>query len=229
MPRGIYQHKPHSEETKRKISMNLKRGFVNGRKPTSYWLGKKQTKGIVKKRVESRQKYLKEHPEYLQRFSQIMRENYHNGLVTVKGKHWKKTKEQIRKRSESLKGNKYALGKHWKLSEEDKKKMRERRLKQIFPFKDTSIEIKLQNWLKKQGIEFETHHPILGQPDIFIKPNICIFADGCYWHKCPQCGFGELRQRDLQITQELQKQGYMVFRLWEHEINNNEFEKISLT
>ena len=113
------------------------------------------------------------------------------------------------------------------VSEETKEKIRQARKNQRYSLKDTSIEIKLQNFLKEQKIEFETHYPILGQPDIFIKPNICIFADGCYWHKCPECGFGELRQRDKQITQELQKQGYTVIRIWEHEINNSQFSGLN--
>lgn len=59
----------------------------------------------------------------------------------------------------------------------------------------------------------------IGQPDIFIEPNICLFIDGCYWHKCPTCGFGNGRERDMFVTGELQKQGYVVIRLWEHEVN----------
>ena len=122
------------------------------------------------------------------------------------------TEETRKKMSKARLGIKY--------SKETIEKIRQARLKQIIPNKDTSIEIKLQNWLKKQNIEFETHYPILGQPDIFIKPNICIFADGCYWHKCEQCGFGHLVDRDKEITQELQEQGYLVIRIWEHDINS---------
>lgn len=110
-----------------------------------------------------------------------------------------------------------------KKSEKTRQKMSEARLKRVFPIKDTSIEVKLQNFLKEQHIEFSTHYPILGQPDIFIKPNICIFADGCYWHKCPECGFGHGKERDVMVTRELQKQGYVVIRMWEHEINDSSF------
>ena len=92
-------------------------------------------------------------------------------------------------------------------------------------YKNTSIEIKLQNLLKDNGIEFETNYPILGRPDIFIKPNIAIFADGCYWHKCPECGFKEgirkENETDQRVTRELQSRGYVVIRLWEHEIKAN--------
>ena len=51
----------------------------------------------------------------------------------------------------------------------------------------------LQNLLTVAKIKFETHRmyikqglTIHGQPDIFIKPNICIFADGNYWHANPK-------------------------------------------
>lgn len=88
-----------------------------------------------------------------------------------------------------------------------------KRLLQIFPVKDTSIEIKLQKALKNKGIEFETHKPIFGQPDIFIKPNICIFADGDYWHKIPKS-----IPRDKIVNVTLQLMGYKVLRFWEHDI-----------
>lgn len=102
------------------------------------------------------------------------------------------------------------------LSYERRKNMMERRLLQIFPTSDTSIEIKLQNILKHNDIRFEKHKPIFGQPDIFVEPNICIFADGDYWHNRPN-----QKERDLLVNQTLIEAGYKVFRFWEHEINNN--------
>ena len=66
-------------------------------------------------------------------------------------------------------------GNHY--SEEIREKIRLSRLGRHLPIKDTSIEIALQKALKERGIKFETHKTIFGQPDIFIKPNICIFAD----------------------------------------------------
>mgnify|MGYP001567046335 CR=1 FL=1 len=97
-----------------------------------------------------------------------------------------------------------------------------RKEKQKFPFTNTSIEIKIQQLLKNAGIEFETQYPVLGRPDIFIKPNICIFIDGCYWHKCSQCGYEDklITEKDQKITEQLQLQGYSVLRIWEHQIKN---------
>lgn len=105
-------------------------------------------------------------------------------------------------------------------SEEALKKIRQARMKQVIKNKETSIELKIQDLLRENGISFEKHYPILGQPDMFIKPNICIFADGCYWHRCSECGFDgvEKREKDDRITKDLQSQGYSVIRFWEHEI-----------
>ena len=101
---------------------------------------------------------------------------------------------------------------------------------QKYPFKNTFIELKLQNLLRENNIPFETHYPILGHPDIFIKPNICIFADGCYWHGCPKCKPGHnehKRLKDKRITKELQSQGYTVIRLWEHDIKKDKVEQLN--
>ena len=106
-------------------------------------------------------------------------------------------------------------------SEDTKAKMKITRARQVLPRQDTIIEVKLQKLLEENGIRFETHHSILGQPDIFIKPNIAIFADGCYWHKCSDCGYGDGREKDREVTDELTQRGYVVLRFWEHEINKN--------
>lgn len=89
----------------------------------------------------------------------------------------------------------------------------------MYPFINTSIELKVQSLLKESGIEFFTQYPIFGRPDIFIKPNIAIFCDGCYWHKCPQCGFGSGLERDKEVSEKLTEQGFKVIRLWEHQIS----------
>ena len=93
-------------------------------------------------------------------------------------------------------------------------KIKMARMKQIIPTRDTSIEVKMQNILKENNIEFEKHKAIVGQPDIFIKPNICIFCDGDYWHNRP-----ERKNRDKYVNRKLKEQGYNVLRFWEHTIN----------
>lgn len=119
-----------------------------------------------------------------------------------------------------------ALIKSYATNPERKEKLRRAMIKRVLPNKNTSIELKIQDLLRENNIYFETNYPILGRPDIFIKPNICIFADGCYWHKCRECGFGENSHRDKWVTEELQKQNYIVIRIWEHEIRSNLFNKL---
>ena len=83
-------------------------------------------------------------------------------------------------------------------------------------YSNTSIEIKMQNVLKQQQIDFQLQKAIIGIPDIFIEPNICIFCDGDYWHNRPGA-----QERDEYVNETLKEQGYKVLRFWEHEIHNS--------
>ena len=93
------------------------------------------------------------------------------------------------------------------------------RAKQICPLKDTSIEVKIQNFLKQLGIEFFTHQYMKEiehayQCDILIPSmNMVIECDGDYWHKYPVGN-----EVDHIRTCELLDKGFKVLRLWEHEI-----------
>ena len=110
---------------------------------------------------------------------------------------------------------------------EEKERMKKQRAKQILPIKDTSIEVKIQNFLKKLGIEFFTHQHMNikhdYQCDILIPiMNLVIECDGVYWHKYPVG-----RDIDHIRTSELIDKGFKVLRLWEFEIkemNLNDFK-----
>lgn len=81
--------------------------------------------------------------------------------------------------------------------------------------KETNIELKLQSLLLSMDIEFTTQKPLLGVTvtDIFIEPNVAIFADGSYWHS------GAMKEyKDTEKTRKLVKAGYVVLRLAEKEI-----------
>lgn len=114
--------------------------------------------------------------------------------------------------------------------------MRMKRLNQVIPKRDSNPELILQGKLRELGIEFDTHIPIYGQPDIFIAPNICIFVDGDYWHGNPKfydmnsklCGGKSAQQiwdKDKNITHTLEEMGMKVIRIWESDIIEN-IEKI---
>ena len=101
-------------------------------------------------------------------------------------------------------------------TKESRRKISIARRNQILPRKDTKIEIILQQLLSKKEIKFKKHYPILGQPDIFIEPNVCIFADGDYWHKRL-----ESEERDKKVNERLEEEGYKVLRFWEKDIRKN--------
>jgi DNA mismatch endonuclease (patch repair protein) len=130
---------------------------------------------------------------------------------------------------EAKKKNSIAHIKLFKEHPEKKIQMQKNRQAQIFPLTDTLPERLVQDALTKQGIFFEKHKSVLGQPDIFISPNICIFVDGCYWHSCEQCfdknNFNAYQRakiiKDHFITQKLIEGGYIVLRFWEHEIKKD--------
>jgi|GEM_PF-392021 len=76
------------------------------------------------------------------------------------------------------------------------------------------------------------HYPISGKPDFaFPRAKIAIFLDGCFWHGCPRCGsiptsnraYWEAKisrniKRDQEQTAKLMAKGWMVLRIWEHEL-----------
>jgi G:T-mismatch repair DNA endonuclease (very short patch repair protein) len=111
----------------------------------------------------------------------------------------------------------------------------EARKYQVMPLKDSSIELKIQEFLSKLHLEYTAHKYISEirhayQCDIFIpvqegiKKKIVLEMDGCYWHGCNIC-FKELNSnqrkqiaKDNRRTKELKGRGYKVIRLYEHEI-----------
>ena len=108
---------------------------------------------------------------------------------------------------------------------EVREKLRKHRATQVFPTKDTKIEVKIQNFLKRLGVKFFTHQYMKiehgYQCDILIPSmNMVIECDGDYWHKYP---IGT--KLDHTRTKELLKEGFKVLRLWEREINNLSLKK----
>ena len=130
-------------------------------------------------------------------------------------KHSKEAKEKMKGR---IPWNKGITGYHIH-SKEHIEKLKERRAKQIFPIKDTSIEVKIQDFLKELKMEFFTHQIMNKikhryQCDILIPSmNLVIECDGYYWHKYP-IGL----EMDHIRTKELIEKGFKVLRLWEFEI-----------
>ncbi len=127
---------------------------------------------------------------------------------------------------------------YFKEHPEEKERMRKQRAKLILPTKDTSIEVKIQNFLKTLGIEFFTHQKMnikhAYRCDILIPAmNLVIECDGGFIHCNPSkyppkfvrypsakkiITAQEIWDRDKIRTSELIEKGFKVLRLWEFEI-----------
>lgn len=101
---------------------------------------------------------------------------------------------------------------------------------------DTKPEIAIRSALHQRGLRFRKHAAIdvdgrRIRPDIvFTKAKIAVFVDGCFWHGCPIHGqipkrnreFWEQKlernaARDYTQSVALQRAGWKVIRVWEHE------------
>lgn len=195
----------HTEETKEKISNASK----------EHWKDKEYIIKIKEKRELNKQRlgYVNS-IDTRKKLSDIMKKKWNNGQVS----------DKQRKNFLSLRG----MMKGRKQSNYQKmicsRKLKETRKNQIFPVKDTSIEVKMQNFLKELGINFFTHCYIKeiehgyqcdimipAQPGITKKTIIECFGD--YWHDYPLA-----RAIDNQRCKELRNNGWRVLCFWECEI-----------
>ena len=215
--RGLHR----SEETMRKIS-EAHKGMYNG---GGFKKGHMPWNTGIPRREETRKKI----KESLKRIYKKGYEVWNKGVTKYNSPWAKRVSERFlnknpnqslearKKMSEKNKGRKaWNKGKKW--SKEIIAKLKIARAKQILPKKDTSIEIKIQNFLKVLGIEYFTHQYIKiehgYQCDILIPSmNMIIECDGDYWHKYP---IG--REIDRIRTKELLENSFKVLRLWGHEI-----------
>ena|SRR3989338_1539523 len=101
--------------------------------------------------------------------------------------------------------------------------------------KDTKPEILLRSELHKIGYRYSLRYRFKDlnfKPDMtMVSRRICIFVDGCFWHKCPKCfrlpksnkrywkpKLARNVERDKEQEKYLIKHGWRVIRIWEHEI-----------
>lgn len=79
------------------------------------------------------------------------------------------------------------------------------------------------------------HPDATGKPDYSIPSlKLMLFADGCYWHGCPEHGripednrsywgpkLERNKTRDRRVKRELREQGYVVVRVWDHDLRGD--------
>jgi DNA mismatch endonuclease (patch repair protein) len=103
------------------------------------------------------------------------------------------------------------------------------------PQRDTAPELALRRAVHALGLRYWVHRaPLKGlrrRADlVFPKIRVAVFLDGCFWHGCPlhatsprangdwwERKIQRNRRRDVDTTQLLERAGWTVVRVWEHE------------
>ncbi len=101
--------------------------------------------------------------------------------------------------------------------------------------KNTGIERAVFRELRARGVHFSRHVESLpGKPDIVFKSGrIAIFIDGDFWHgwRFPvwrdklqpywRAKIARNRERDRRNFRHLRRKGWIVVRIWEHDMKND--------
>lgn len=114
------------------------------------------------------------------------------------------------------------LIKHYQLHPERREKQRQITFLRALPKqKNTDIELKIADQLDKLNIDYTRFKTVMNltQPDFFIAPNICVYADGDYWHNKKEVAY-----KDRYINRALKENGYSVIRILGSEIKKNDFK-----
>lgn len=106
---------------------------------------------------------------------------------------------------------------------------------------ETSIEKDFGKSLWAQGIRYRKNNPkYFGKPDLTIaSKQIAIFIDSCFWHGCKQYlrlpasnvkywteKISRNILRDNTVNKYYKEKGWIVFRIWEHELRKKNKEAI---
>lgn len=101
--------------------------------------------------------------------------------------------------------------------------------------RDTGPEKILRKALWAAGLRYRIKNKLPGKPDlVFFGKKIAVFVDGCFWHGCPKhyvkpksnTDFWEEKiagnvARDLRTNINLNERGWLVIRIWEHQIKQD--------
>lgn len=113
-----------------------------------------------------------------------------------------------------------------------------RRNMQAINSKDTTIELLLRKALWERGVRYRKNYKkLIGKPDIAItKYKIAVFCDSDYWHGYDWENRNQRIKsnrdywvpkiernmaRDREVTEALQRDGWLVLRFWEWQIRKH--------
>lgn len=101
--------------------------------------------------------------------------------------------------------------------------------------RDTDLELALRSELHRRGLRFRKHIRTLpGTPDVvFTRQRVAVFVDGDFWHGYQfarwsstippfwQQKIAANRARDRRNRQALRRRGWIVIRIWQHEVETD--------
>jgi len=111
---------------------------------------------------------------------------------------------------------------------------------------DTVPERALRSAVHALGLRFRANHRIEAagvhvRPDmVFTARRVCVFSDGCFWHRCPEHATDPKAnsdywapkllanvERDRRVDEALRSEGWTVIRVWEHEDPGEAAERVA--
>ena len=101
--------------------------------------------------------------------------------------------------------------------------------------KNTAPELSIRRLVHSRGLRFRMHVQSLpGRPDlVFVRAQTAVFVDGDFWHGWMfpkwkrslgpywQEKIEGNRRRDLRNFKRLRRAGWLVIRIWEHEVRQD--------
>lgn len=106
----------------------------------------------------------------------------------------------------------------------------------------TSPEVRLYELVRcvvgKRRKLLQNADDVVGKPDIIVPSlRLVLFADGCFFHGCPQhcrmpatnrdyweAKIARNQRRDRKVNRQLRVKGFSVWRFWEHDLRPNRWE-----
>jgi DNA mismatch endonuclease (patch repair protein) len=105
--------------------------------------------------------------------------------------------------------------------------------------KDTELRL-IQIFRTNGIIGWRRGSKLAGKPDlVFPKLKLAVFVDGCFWHGCPKhatwpktraafwlAKITGNKARDRRVNRALRERGWVVVRIWEHELKKRDEAKL---
>ena len=119
--------------------------------------------------------------------------------------------------------------KYWQEHPEEKERLS--RINKTTDIEELGIESLIAR--DEQYVPHKRLESFVNSDQTLVNHKVAIFEDGCYWHGCPHCHPGnyvikpshqtaeEVRLRDWEVNYYLESRGWLVIRVWQHELKRD--------